>query len=125
MLPKTICSRTEYECALREMEAYFETEPLAGTPEAERFDTLLRMVEDFEAAHYAVECPGCGEVRLELQADSAPAATDPARIPEQILAEFCQSCAMQLNEHSRLNGKGQVSRWATSGTSDGRNSGNE
>ena len=58
MLPKPICSRNEYERALREMEVYFESEPARGSAEAERFDALLRMVEYFEAAHYAVECPG-------------------------------------------------------------------
>ncbi|MEY3900255.1 MAG: hypothetical protein RI962_1410 [Pseudomonadota bacterium] len=100
MLPKPICSRSEYECALREMEVYFESEPVAGSAEAQRFDTLLRMVEDFEAAHYVVECPGCGEPRLELQSDRRPAATDPSSIPDQVLAEFCPGCASHLNEQS-------------------------
>ncbi len=100
MLPRPICSRSEYERALREMEAYFEREPHAGSPEAEQFDALLRMVEDFEAAHYVVECPGCGEVRLELQADRQAAATEPSHITEQLLAEFCKGCASHLNEHT-------------------------
>ncbi len=111
MLPKPICSRSEYERALREMEAYFESEPEVGSPEAERFDALLRMVEDFEAAHYVVECPGCGEIRLELQADRLPAATDPSHIPDQVLAEFCQGCAAHLNEHSWQSAEAQVSGW--------------
>ncbi len=118
MLSKPICSRSEYERALREMEVYFESEPAAGSPEAERFDALLRMVEDFEAAHYAVECPGCGEVRLELQADRSPAATDPSQIPDQLLAEFCQGCASHLNEHSWQHVKAQVSSWAANGPND-------
>lgn len=118
MLPKPICSRSEYERALREMEVYFEREPAAGSPEADRFDVLLRMVEDFEAAHYAVECPGCGEVRLELQADRLPAITDPSQIPDQLLAEFCQGCASHLNEHSWQQVDAQVSRWVISGSPD-------
>jgi len=118
MLPKPICSRSEYERALREMEVYFEREPAAGSPEADRFDALLRMVEDFEAAHYAVECPGCGEVRLELQADRLPTVTDPSQIPDQLLAEFCQACASHLNEHSWQHVDAQVSRWVSSGSQD-------
>lgn len=118
MLPKPICSRSEYERALREMEVYFEREPAAGSPEADRFDVLLRMVEDFEAAHYAVECPGCGEVRLELQADRLPTVTDPSQIPDQLLAEFCQGCASHLNEHSWQQVDAQVSRWVISGSPD-------
>ena len=111
MLPKPICSRSEYERALREMEAYFESEPEAGSPDAERFDALLRMVEDFEAAHYVVECPGCGEIRLELQADRLPPATEPSHIPDQVLAEFCQGCAAHLNERSWQSAEAQVSGW--------------
>ena len=114
MLPKPICSRSEYERALREMEVYFESEPATGSAEAERFDALLRMVEDFEAAHYAVECPGCGVVRLELQADHLPAATDPSHIPDQLLAEFCQACAPHLNEHAWQQVNAQLSSWVAS-----------
>jgi hypothetical protein len=98
MMQKPICSRNDYEMALREMEAYFEREPDAGTPQAARFDELLRMVEEFEAAHYVIECPGCGEIRLELQEDHAPLPIDINSITEQVLAEFCQGCASHLND---------------------------
>ena len=59
MMPKPVCSRAEYERALREMEVYFDTEPADGSPEAEHFNSLLRMVDDFEAAHslHAVHSP--------------------------------------------------------------------
>lgn len=98
MMPKPICSRNDYEMALREMEVYFEREPDAGSPEAARFDELLRMVEEFEAAHYVIECPGCGEIRLELQEDHAPHSNDPNSITEQVLAEFCVGCAAHLDD---------------------------
>ncbi len=101
MMPKPICSRNDYEMALREMEAYFEREPDAGSPQAARFDELLRMVEEFEAAHYVIECPGCGEIRLELQEDHAPLSSDINSITEQVLAEFCQGCAAHLNDQFR------------------------
>lgn len=102
MLPKPICSRAEYERALREMEAYFESEPAPGSAEAERFETLMRMVEDFEAAHYVVECPGCGEIRLELQHDPELTRKDPTAITEQVLAEFCQGCLSNLQHLQHL-----------------------
>ena len=98
MMRKPICSSNDYEMALREMEAYFEREPDAGSPQAARFDELLSMVEEFEAAHYVIECPGCGEIRLELQEDHAPLSSDITSITEQVLAEFCQGCASHLND---------------------------
>ena len=100
MMPKPICSRSEYEMALRDMEAYFEHEPDTGSPEAQRFDELLRMLENFEAAHYIIECPGCGEIRLELQEDQATHSKDLKAITEQVLAEFCQGCASHLSDQS-------------------------
>ena len=117
MLPKPICSRTEYERALREMEAYFDSEPEAGSPEALRFDALLRMVEDFEAAHYVVECPGCGEIRLELQTSSDPGDPAPASVHDQVLAEFCQACATHLDEHSWQLAKSQIGSWVSASAS--------
>ena len=110
-MPKPVCSRNEYEMALREMEVYFEREPEPGSPQARRFDELLRRVEDFEAAHYAVECPGCGEIRLELQEDNVPSGDHLNSITEQVLAEFCQGCASHLNDQSWQVSDGNVSSW--------------
>ena len=98
MMPKPICSREDYEMALREMEVYFEREPDAGSPQAARFDELLHMVEEFEAAHYVIECPGCGEIRLELQEDHARPTNDSNNITEQVLAEFCVGCAAHFDD---------------------------
>jgi hypothetical protein len=55
---------------------------------------------------------------LELQADHLPSPTDPSQIPDQLLAEFCQGCASQLNEHSWKQVKAQVSSWAAAGPGD-------
>lgn len=113
MMPKPICSRNEYEMALREMEAYFEHEPSAGSPEAQRFDELLRMVENFEAAHYIIECPGCGEIRLELQEDQTTCSNDLNAITEQVLAEFCQGCASHLSDQCWQASDLTVVTWAS------------
>jgi phage terminase large subunit GpA-like protein len=111
MLPKPICSRNEYEMALREMEVYFEREPEPGSPQAAHFDELLRRVEEFEAAHYAIECPGCGEIRLELQEDHSLTGSEPSSVTEQVLAEFCQGCASHLNDQSWQFSNVRVSNW--------------
>jgi len=111
MLPKPICSRNEYEMALREMEVYFEREPEPGSPQAARFDELLRRVENFEAAHYVIECPGCGEIRLELQENHTGTGDNPSSVTEQVLAEFCQGCASHLNDQSWQVSDNSVSIW--------------
>ena len=111
MLPKPICSRNEYEMALREMEVYFEREPEPGSPEAARFDELLRRVDNFEAAHYVIECPGCGEIRLELQENHASTGDNHNTVTEQVLAEFCQGCASHLNDQSWQVSDSRVSPW--------------
>ena len=111
MLPKPICSRNEYEMALREMEVYFERESEPGSPEAARFDELLRRVENFEAAHYVIECPGCGEIRLELQENHTNTLDNLNSVTEQVLAEFCQGCASHLNDQSWQVSDSRVSPW--------------
>jgi HTH-type transcriptional regulator/antitoxin HigA len=111
MLPKPICSRNEYEMALREMEVYFEREPEPGSPEAARFDELLRRVDNFEAAHYVIECPGCGEIRLELQENHTNTLDNLTSVTEQVLAEFCQGCASHLNDQSWQVSDSRVSPW--------------
>ena len=121
MLPKPICSRNEYEMALREMEVYFECEPEPGSPQAARFDELLRRVENFEAAHYVIECPGCGEIRLELQENHVSASDNLNSVTEQVLAEFCQGCASHLNDQSWQVSDGSVSAWVA-GSNETKNS---
>ena len=121
MLPKPICSRNEYEMALREMEVYFECEPEPGSPQAARFDELLRRVENFEAAHYVIECPGCGVIRLELQENHASTSDNHNTVTEQVLAEFCQGCASHLNDQSWQVSDGSVSAWVA-GSNETKNS---
>jgi HTH-type transcriptional regulator/antitoxin HigA len=102
--------------ALREMEVYFEREPEPGSPQAAHFDELLRRVENFEAAHYVIECPGCGEIRLELQENHASNSNNPSSVTEQVLAEFCQGCASHLNDQSWQVSDGSVSIWVAGST---------
>lgn len=69
-------SEADYEQALAEIERYFDREPAAGTPEADRFDLLALVIEDYERKHWPVEMPNpvdairlCMDARGRSQAD--------------------------------------------------------
>ena len=51
--------RTEddYKAALREVSAYFDNEPAPGTPDGDRFEILLTLVQAYEAKHYPIDLP--------------------------------------------------------------------
>jgi HTH-type transcriptional regulator/antitoxin HigA len=50
-------SEADYETALDEIEGYFEHEPKPGTPDADRFDLLALVIEDYERKHWPIEPP--------------------------------------------------------------------
>jgi len=50
-------SEVDYDAALEEIERYFELEPQPGTPEADRFDLLALIIEDYERKHWPIEPP--------------------------------------------------------------------
>src|SRR5690606_1444618 len=50
-------NETDYEAALDEIERYFEREPKPGTPEADRFDMLALVVDDYERKHWPIDPP--------------------------------------------------------------------
>ncbi len=50
-------SEADYDAALEEIERYFESEPRPGTPEADRFDLLALVIEDYEKKHWPIEPP--------------------------------------------------------------------
>jgi HTH-type transcriptional regulator/antitoxin HigA len=47
----------DYEAALVEIERYFEKEPRPGTPEADRFDLLALVLDDYENKKWPIEPP--------------------------------------------------------------------
>lgn len=51
--------RTEedHKAALREVSACFDNEPAPGTPDGDRFEILLTLVEAYEAKHYPIDLP--------------------------------------------------------------------
>jgi HTH-type transcriptional regulator/antitoxin HigA len=50
-------SESDYDAALKEIERYFENEPKPGTPEADRFDLLALIIEDYERRRWPIEPP--------------------------------------------------------------------
>jgi HTH-type transcriptional regulator/antitoxin HigA len=50
-------SEADYEAALDAIEHYFDKEPKPGTPEADRFDLLALVIEDYERQRWPIEPP--------------------------------------------------------------------
>jgi HTH-type transcriptional regulator/antitoxin HigA len=50
-------SEAEYEAAVDEIEGHFEHEPRRGTPEADRFDLLALVIEDYERRRWPIDAP--------------------------------------------------------------------
>jgi len=50
-------SEADYDAALKQIERDFESEPKPGTPEADRFDLLALIVEDYERKRWPIEPP--------------------------------------------------------------------
>lgn len=47
----------DYRAAMREVSACFEQEPEPGSPEGDRFEILLTLVQAYEAKHFPVDLP--------------------------------------------------------------------
>src|SRR5437879_943836 len=50
-------SEADSDAALNEIERYFENEPKPDTPEADRFDLLALIIEDYERKHWPIDPP--------------------------------------------------------------------
>ena len=53
-----IRTEADYAAALREIERYFDKEPKLGTPQADRFDLLARVIKDYERKNWPIDPPG-------------------------------------------------------------------
>ena len=54
---RPIRSEADYDAALEEIERYFDDEPKPGTPDADRFDLLALIIEDYERKRWPIEPP--------------------------------------------------------------------
>ncbi len=68
-------SEADYEAAVDEIERYFEHEPKRGTTEADRFDLLALVIEDYEKRHWPIEPP----IRSTLSASDGGWRANPGR----------------------------------------------
>jgi HTH-type transcriptional regulator/antitoxin HigA len=50
-------TEADYDAALEEIEQYFEDEPKPGTAEADRFDLLALIIEDYERRRWPIDPP--------------------------------------------------------------------
>ena len=57
MVNRPIRTETEYAAALAEVEEFFRSEPMKGTPEADRFDLLTLLIEVYEEQHHPIGPP--------------------------------------------------------------------
>lgn len=52
-----IRTEDDYRAAMREVSAFFDHEPEPGTPEGDRFEILLTLVEAYESKHFPIDLP--------------------------------------------------------------------
>jgi HTH-type transcriptional regulator/antitoxin HigA len=57
MINHPIRTEAEYQAALAEVEEFFRSEPMKGTPEADRFDLLTLLIEVYEEQHHPIGPP--------------------------------------------------------------------
>jgi HTH-type transcriptional regulator/antitoxin HigA len=54
---RPIHTKTDYQAALRDVSNYFDNEPKPGTPDGDRFEVLLTLIEAYEARHFPIDLP--------------------------------------------------------------------
>ncbi|MFZ6744914.1 helix-turn-helix domain-containing protein [Undibacterium sp. JH2W] len=86
---KIIRTVAEYNTALSEVSAYFDEQPVPGTPDGDRFEILMMLVERYEQEHYPIPPPDPIEAikfRMEQQGktpkDLAPMIGNTSRVYE-------------------------------------------
>lgn len=66
----------DHNAALRELSAFFDKEPEPGTPEGDRFEVLLTLVESYESKHFPIDPPDSVEAIKFRMEQSGLAAKD-------------------------------------------------
>jgi HTH-type transcriptional regulator/antitoxin HigA len=75
---RPIHSEAEYDAALAEIEQYFDEAPKLGTAEADRFDLLALVIEDYEKRHWPIEPPNpVDAIRYRMGSSTASGAFRP------------------------------------------------
>jgi HTH-type transcriptional regulator/antitoxin HigA len=67
-IDRPLRSEADYDAALEDIERYFEREPKPGTPEADRFDLLALVIEDYERKRWPIDPPHTiGAIRYGME----------------------------------------------------------
>jgi HTH-type transcriptional regulator / antitoxin HigA len=51
---KPLHNEQDYDWAIREVTGYFESEPVLGTADGDRFEVLSTLIKDYEDKHFAM-----------------------------------------------------------------------
>lgn len=104
-----IRSETDYRDALRELSAWFDDEPTPDTPDGDRFEIMLTLVEAYEAKRFAIEAPDPVEAikfRMEQGGltvkDLVPSIGQPNRVYEILNRKRGLTLEMIRNLHRNL-----------------------
>jgi len=63
---RPIRTEADYDAALAEVDALMDAKP--GSPEGDRFDVLVTLIEAYEARHWAIDAPDPIEaIRIRMQ----------------------------------------------------------
>lgn len=54
---RPIRSEEDYRATMQEISAFFDNEPVPGSPEGDRFEVLLTLAEAYEARHFPIDLP--------------------------------------------------------------------
>lgn len=54
---RPIHTEADYQATLREVSAFFDNEPEPDSPEGDRFEVLLTLVEAYEAKNFPIDLP--------------------------------------------------------------------
>ena len=54
---RPINNEEDYKAAMREVSAFFDNEPEPESPEGDRFEVLLTLVEAYENKHFPIDLP--------------------------------------------------------------------
>lgn len=54
---RPIHTKADYKAALRAVAPFFENEPKPGTPDGDRFEIMLTLIEAYEAKHFPIDLP--------------------------------------------------------------------
>lgn|SRR5574337_784070 len=102
-------TEADYRAALAEVSPLFDNEPEPGTPEGDRFEILVTLIEAYEQRHYPIAPPDPIEAikfRMEQQgltvADMKPYIGPPHRVYEVLNRKRGLSLPMIRRLHAGL-----------------------